>query len=60
LKLGYPNFKEGCCRWGLTDHPRCNEDPDYLEALGRVWEVMRDYQDRREAILASRRIDLDP
>ena len=49
LKLGYTDFKGGCERWGVTDHPLCNEDPDYLEALGRVWEVMRSYQDRREA-----------
>ena len=49
LKLGYTDFKGGCERGGVTDHPMCNEDPDYLEALGRVWEVMRSYQDRREA-----------
>ena len=49
LKLGYTDFKGGCERWGVTNHPMCNEDPDYLEALGRVWEVMRNYQDRREA-----------
>ncbi len=49
LKLGYTDFKGGCERWGVTNHPMCNEDPDYLEALGRVWEVMRSYQDRREA-----------
>ncbi len=40
--LGYPDFKGACGRM-------CKEDPDYLEALGRVWKVMRDYQDRREA-----------
>jgi hypothetical protein len=40
--LGYPDFKGACGRM-------CKEDPDYLEALGRVWEVMQDYQDRREA-----------
>ena len=49
LKLGYTDFKGGCERWGVTNHPMCNEDQDYLEALGRVWEVMRSYQDRREA-----------
>ena len=49
LKLGYTDFKGGCERWGVTNHPMCNEDPDYLEALGRVREVMRSYQDRREA-----------
>ena len=49
LKLGYTDFKGGCERWGVTNHPMCNEDPDYLEALGRVWEVMRSYQDRRES-----------
>ena len=40
FRLGYTDFKGACGRRG---------DPDYLEALGRVWEVMRDYQDRREA-----------
>ena len=49
--LGYPDFKEACGRWLAVEsvNPMCKEDPDYLEALGRVWEVMRDYQDRREA-----------
>ena len=39
FRLGYTDFKGACGRRG---------DPDYLEALGRVCEVMRDYQDRRE------------
>ena len=38
--LGYTDFKGACSRRG---------DSDYLEALGRVWEVMRGYQVMREA-----------
>ena len=49
LKLGYTDFKGGCARCGVTDHPMCNADPAYLEALVRVWDVMRSYQDRRAA-----------
>ena len=48
---GYPNFKEACGRWLAVEsvNPMCKEDLDYLEALGRVWEVMRDYQETRES-----------
>ena len=39
FRLGYTDFKGACGRLGA---------PDYLESLGRVWEVLRDYQETRE------------
>lgn len=37
LKIGYTNYKLTC---------NMGEDPEFTNALGRVWEVMYDYQER--------------